>query len=66
MMGTLCSKCTRFNADRQDADVCEAFPEGIPSDVLSGEVDHRNPVKGDHDLQFVPVAGFEYLVEESK
>ena len=66
MMGTLCSKCTRFNPEVTDNDVCEAFPAGIPRDVLSGEVNHNHPVEGDQGLRFNPTPGFEYLVEASE
>tara|TARA_Y100000310_G_scaffold63233_2_gene58556 strand:+ start:15848 stop:16012 length:165 start_codon:yes stop_codon:yes gene_type:complete len=27
--------------------ICKAFPDGIPGKVLSGEVDHSKPIKGD-------------------
>lgn len=63
MMGSLCSKCTRFNTERLDAEVCEAFPEGIPLDVLSGERVHTEPVEGDNGLMFQPLPGFEWLSE---
>ncbi len=31
---------------------CEAFPEGIPADILNGEFDHSKPHEGDHDVQY--------------
>jgi hypothetical protein len=31
---------------------CVAFPDGIPTNILMGEVDHKAPVKGDHGIQY--------------
>lgn len=39
---------------------CEAFPEGIPPKVYSNEVDHREPVDGDHGLRWLAREGMSY------
>lgn len=31
---------------------CDAFPHGIPESILDGEEDHREPVRGDHGIQY--------------
>lgn len=31
---------------------CEAFPGGIPQEILDNVADHRKPHAGDHGLQF--------------
>jgi hypothetical protein len=33
---------------------CAAFPEGIPQAILENEIDHREPVLGDHGVRFAP------------
>jgi uncharacterized protein with gpF-like domain len=45
---SLCTHRTAFTAK------CKAFPDGIPSEILTGRADHRKPVKGDHGIQFAP------------
>ena len=35
--------------------VCEAFPLGIPEEILSGENEHREPVAGDGGLTYLPL-----------
>lgn len=37
------------------AGICLAFPDGIPSEILSGENDHKKPFKGDHGIQYEPI-----------
>jgi hypothetical protein len=34
---------------------CEAFPDGIPAEILVGTFDHHKPYKGDHGIQFESV-----------
>ena len=31
---------------------CEAYPDGIPSDIMLGEVDHRKKRPGDNGLKY--------------
>lgn len=49
MLPALCFACRRLRAGTAR---CEAFPDGIPTDILTGS-DHHLPVPGDHGLQFV-------------
>jgi len=35
--------------------VCEAFKNGIPEKILTGEHDHTEPYKGDNGIQFEPI-----------
>jgi hypothetical protein len=43
-----CSRLQDNGANRR----CEAFPDGIPSDIWEGQTDHRQSYPGDHGLQF--------------
>lgn len=31
---------------------CNAYPGGIPFEILTSEVDHHFPYKGDHNIQY--------------
>jgi hypothetical protein len=33
---------------------CEAYPGGIPEEIVTNQWDHRVQQAGDHGLQFVP------------
>jgi hypothetical protein len=40
---------------------CDAFPEGIPVDVLSGDEPHFDPLPGDNGIQYEPPEGSELV-----
>lgn len=57
-----CSACSRMQAwDAEHATSwCAAFPAGIPDRVYYNSVDHRQPVEGDHGIQFEAKPGDEF------
>lgn len=52
----ICFECAHYGP----AGRCAAFPNGIPTDILIGRIDHRRPFNGDgywsddRDVQFTP------------
>ena len=47
-----CHTCKHYNDDL----TCAAFPEGVPSAILAGEVAHDTSVMGDHGIQYEKIA----------
>ncbi|MEA2014654.1 MAG: hypothetical protein U9N38_05050 [Thermodesulfobacteriota bacterium] len=45
-----CIKCKHYHRDVSNT--CDAFPDGIPIKFLQDNLDHREPYKGDHGIQF--------------
>ena len=54
----MCVVCARLR-DSEQGFACEAYPDGIPEQIIDGKWDHRLPQPGDHGLQFAPRDGAE-------
>ena len=48
-----CSRCANLLSGVHWT--CRAFPDGIPADILSGQIDHSEPYPGDHGVRFEPI-----------
>ena len=51
MKSEQCVLCKHFHVN----DTCDAFPNGIPPEILSGTYDHTKPYPGDHDVRYEPL-----------
>lgn len=56
-----CATCVWFDLNSKGKPSCDAFPDGIPGEILSGKNQHRDAVKGDNGIRWKPVEGFEWL-----
>lgn len=55
-----CGACERYRSPLSPSNVtglrkpfCAAFPDGIPDEIWGNKLDHRKPIQGDHDLQWL-------------
>ncbi len=57
MQSNQCLECSHFigRSNKRFGFLCDAFPKGIPADILTGKVDHHKPYPGDHGIQFEPL-----------
>jgi hypothetical protein len=49
----LCLKCARFHDNNEDTFTCDAFPNGVPDEIVLRGFNHNNPFPGDKGLRFV-------------
>ncbi|MCK9596452.1 hypothetical protein M0R19_04670 [Candidatus Pacearchaeota archaeon] len=49
-LAPICVNCIHFKEEKGLP--CDAFPKGIPDEILSGSFDHHKPFKGDHGIRF--------------
>lgn len=49
-LSQVCTFCRHLNLDGSKQ--CEAFPEGIPSEIWNGKNNHRTAYPGDHGIRF--------------
>ncbi len=50
-----CRNCLLFNDDLDNVFSCDAYPRGIPREILEGEHDHLNAFPGDKGFRRIPI-----------
>ena len=50
----MCLACKRYDPE---TGACEAYPGGVPEEIIVGNWDHRFPKPGDRGLRFDPKPG---------
>ena len=62
-----CMSCEHFRGPTIGGLMCLAYIFGIPDEILTGKVDHRQPYIGDHGVQYQEAANWqEYLAEAAE
>jgi hypothetical protein len=61
----LCYKCRHWREnDDDDVPVCDAYPDGIPQQIMNAALDHTVPQPGDHGIRFEADEGVDPAVIE--
>ena len=47
----MCYLCEHYHHKENDR-TCDAYPAGVPKEIYLSKVDHREPYKGDRNVQF--------------
>lgn len=55
--GVSVSQCAFCVHKHRTGATCDAFPNGIPDDILANAHDHRESFIGDHGIRFEPLPG---------
>jgi len=50
----MCMYCKHFHVDEAGFK-CDAFPDGIPDEIIKSGVPHTEPYEGDSGVQFEPL-----------
>ena len=49
-----CFRCKHLHGDESRM-TCDAFPEGIPDELVHDTRDHKKPFTGDNGIRFEPI-----------
>jgi hypothetical protein len=50
----ICLRCKFFHQGDWTKMACDAFPDGIPLEIVQMEFDHHEPYPDDHGIRFQP------------
>jgi hypothetical protein len=62
----LCLKCARFHDTNEETFTCDAFPKGVPDEIVLGGFNHNNAFPGDNGMQFIPRVKFAVVAGEER
>lgn len=51
----ICYNCIHRHFSTAGPFFCDAFPDGIPSAIISNAADHRKPFEGDAGIRFAAI-----------
>lgn len=50
-----CNRCRHYHRATSGPATCDAFPDGIPREILTARHDHKSPFPGDRGIRFEPL-----------